>query len=242
MKALILAAGLGTRLRPLTESMPKCLVPIAGRPLLDYHLKSLEKFGFDEALINTHYLPELVEKYIAEYKNGGGKIKIKIAYEPELLGSAGTLRANKDFFSGEKNFAVIYADNLTNINYRKLLNFHEKNNSDCTIACYFEPNPAQKGVVVCDASERVTRFVEKPKELPAPSNFANGGIYIFNSAIISSLADSPGLNYDFGHHVFPQLLENKLNLHAYKMDEFLLDIGSMDSYNLAQSYIDKLIF
>src|SRR6185369_5050861 len=99
MKALILAAGLGTRLRPLTNTIPKCLVPIGGKPLLEYHLDSLSKHGIKDVLINTHYLPEQVEEYIAAYRKNHSHISITTCFEKELLGSAGTLKANEDLFS-----------------------------------------------------------------------------------------------------------------------------------------------
>ena len=125
MKAFLLAAGKGTRLKPFTDNCPKCLMDINGKPLLQIWLDSLQKYNIDEVLINTHYLHKQVEDFIAYFKPKTS-IKITLSYEKDLLGSAGTLIKNKIFVKNEENFLVIYADNLTNTNLEKLIKFHNK--------------------------------------------------------------------------------------------------------------------
>src|SRR5690349_17666261 len=107
MKAFLLAAGLGTRLRPITDTLPKCLVPVNGRPLLSYWMDLLEEYGVTDVLINLHYLPDPVRRFADEYTGG---VKIHLMMEEELLGSAGTLHANRDFVEGEEQFFILYAD------------------------------------------------------------------------------------------------------------------------------------
>ena len=121
MKAFLLAAGYGTRLRPLTEIVPKCLVPINGKPLLRYWIDLFEKHGIDEVLINLHYLSEQVVKYV---ENENTSIKWHFTYEQELLGSGGTIFANQDFIKDNEPFFICYADNLTNLNLTDMLNYH----------------------------------------------------------------------------------------------------------------------
>jgi len=242
MKALILAAGRGTRLRPITDTIPKCLVDLADKPLLEYHLDRLDKYGVRDVCVNTHYLPEQVRKFFGKYTEKNSKMKIRESYERELLGSAGALRNNWDFFKGEENFYVIYGDNLTNINYKQLLDFHLLKGGICSIACYIEPNPGSKGVVVFDKEKRLSRFVEKPAKDQNVGNYANAGIYVLNKRIFNYLRENNGLPYDFGRDLFPKLLQNNEPMYAYLMSEFLLDIGSLETYRLAQSLIGKINF
>ena len=127
MKAFLMAAGLGTRLRPITNTIPKCMVPIQGKPLLAWWMDLFEKHGVSDVLINTHYLPESVRKFIDLYnKNPEHHTKMIESYEPILLGSAGTLRKNRDFVVGENSFLICYADNLTNADLTALAAFHKK--------------------------------------------------------------------------------------------------------------------
>lgn len=242
MKALILAAGLGTRLRPVTESIPKALVPIGGKPLLKFHLDNLSKFGINDILVNTHYLYNQVEDFLSTYLFDHSNTKIVTSFESELLGSAGTLVKNQDFFENEKNFLVVYGDNLTNINYQNLIDFHLKRKSIATIACYVEQDPQNKGIISFDQNFKILEFLEKPKNLPNLPHWANAGIYVFSNQIFKYLDFKAKPPYDFGHHVFPDLLQMNLNLQAYLMNEFLLDIGSEQSYNKAQELLYGISF
>jgi mannose-1-phosphate guanylyltransferase len=239
MKALILAAGLATRLRPLTDDLPKILLTFAEQPLLKYHLDSLTKYGIDQVLINTHYLSDKVEKYLKQYRKTNDRLVIKTTYEESLLGSAGTLKLNGSFFSSD-DFLVIYGDNLTNINYQNLITYHLEKEGICTIASYFEKYPETKGIISFDESKKINQFVEKPARSQITSNFANAGIYVFQPKILSYLEKLKMTPLDFGFDLFPFLLKTEEKMYLYPMSEFLLDIGTPESYHLAQAEIKKI--
>lgn len=240
MKALILCAGLGTRLRPLTDTIPKALVPVAGKPLLAYHLDSLQKYGMSEVLINTHYLADEISDFVHEYEKQNPKIKITVSFEPKLLGSAGTLLHNRDFFKNEKVFFVIYSDNLTNINYSSLLNHHNKKNGIATIASYYEENPSTKGIIVFDENNKISKFIEKPAIKDIISNYANAGVYVINNDIFKHLEVLQKTPLDFGHDVFLALLDLNEAIYVYKMTEFLLDVGTPETYERAHNEARKI--
>ena len=188
-KALILAGGLGTRLRPLTDAMPKCLVPIGGRPLLDYWIDRLAEAGIREARINTHAHAGRVRDYIASV-NAGGRLRLSESYEPELLGSAGTVAANADLADDAEEVVIIYADNLSDVDLRPLLAFHRRHDDPMTMVLFRAPNPRACGIAELDEQGRVVSFVEKPEQ-PA-SDLANAGLYVL---------DAVGLPRDRGHAV-----------------------------------------
>lgn len=234
MRALILCAGLGTRLRPLTEQTPKPLLPINGKPLLLYHLESLYKYGVRDILINTHYLPEQIESFLKNNQDKFAGLTIKTVFEKDLLGSAGTLKENSSFFANENDFLIVYGDNLTNINYQKLIATHKNKNGIATIASYVEKYPESKGVIGFDETDLIFKFIEKPRPEQVISNYANAGIYVLNKRIFSHLQNLDKTPLDFGYDVFPNLLALKEKMYVYKMTEFLLDIGTLESYTKAQ--------
>ncbi len=242
MKALILCAGLGTRLRPITDSIPKVLVPINGYPLLKYHLDSLKKYGVKDVLINTHYLPEQIKNFIKEYDKANGFLNIETTYEEILLGSAGTLKANQEFFKDEEDFIIIYGDNLTNINYNNLLDFHRQKKGICTIASYYEPHPEKKGIITYDQDMKILSFIEKPAPDQIASHDANAGIFVCNRKIFAYLNEFDKELLDFSFDIFPRLLNSDKKMYLYKMSEFLLDIGTIETYELAQEKIKQIIF
>lgn len=239
MKALLLAAGLGTRLRPLTETTPKPLLPIDGKPLLQYHLHHLENHGVTEVLINTHYLADQIDAFVESYQPIRSDLRIVTRYEESLLGSAGTLRANRDFF-GEDSFFVVYADNLTDIDYQRLWDHHEQHQGLVTIASYQEVYTAQKGIIEFDSeSFRITRFVEKPAPGTITSNQANAGIYVSDARLFSYI-ETEKVPCDFGFDVFPKLLEAGAPLSVYPMQETILDVGTHKTYTEAQTLVKQM--
>ena len=145
MKAFLLAAGLGTRLRPLTDHLPKCLVDIGGRPLLDIWLDALASAGVDEVLLNVHHLHHLVEEHVVA--RAGRAPFVRVVHEPVLLGSAGTLRANRDFVAGEQFFLAINADNLTTFDIGRLVQAHHSAPLLATLAVFHAPHPERCGIV-----------------------------------------------------------------------------------------------
>lgn len=224
MKAFLLAAGLGTRLRPLTDTLPKCLVEIAGKPLLHWWIKLFERHGITEVLINLHHLPEKVEEYLRSYK---GEIQFQIVHEIELLGSAGTISENKQFVTGERNFLIAYADNLTNYNLSQMNSFHLSHTLPFSMALFETDIPKQKGIAYLNNDQTVIEFVEKPSN--PKTNLANAGIYICNSEVIDLIPKK--LPCDIGYDLLPLLVGN---MKGWKTNGFLMDIGTIVHLEKAQ--------
>ena len=224
MKAFLLAAGFGTRLRPVTDTIPKCLVPINGKPLLEIWLDLLRRNGVDKILINLHVHADAVRQFLA---GRFPHLQVTLAPEPQLLGSAGTLAANRDWVRDEPNFWVLYADVLTNTNLSKMQQFHEAHSSAATLGLYRVPDPSRCGIAIVDQSGRIESFLEKPQE--PPGNLAFTGILIGTQALLEAIpTERPA---DIGFHLLPRLAGR---MFAYSIDEFLLDIGTLANYEQAQ--------
>ena len=224
MKAFILAAGNGTRLRPLTDSLPKCLLPIQGVPLLEIWLNNCKAAGITEVLVNAHAHAEIVKEFAARQKSG---VNANVAEEPQLLGSAGTLAENHSFVAGEKEFFVLYGDVLTNVDLPRMLAFHRQKNLPATLGIYRVPDPTRCGVVTVDQSAVIQQFVEKPAH-PA-SNWAFSGVMIAGQGLFESIPDHRPL--DIGFDVLPRMTGK---MAAYAISEYLLDIGTLANYQTAQ--------
>lgn len=232
MKAFLLAAGLGTRLRPVTENIPKCLVPINGRPLLYFWLRSFEKYGISEVLINMHHFPELILNYLNDVKCG---LDIVTVYEHELLGSAGTIRNNMDFIDENETFLICYSDNLTNVNISRMIEFHNSHENIFTLGLFHAANPKQCGIAELDEANRVIDFVEKPEN--PKSNLAGAGIYVTEKAIMDFIPNR--FPSDLGYDVIPKLT-NKMS--GYYIRDYFRDIGTIESYNRACEEIAEIEF
>jgi mannose-1-phosphate guanylyltransferase len=225
MKAFILAAGHGTRLKPLTDTIPKCLVPIRGVPMLDIWLEMCARAGVEEIFLNLHAHADVVRAAI-DRRVGGPKVIL--SEERQLLGSAGTLMENRDWIGGEKEFWVFYADVLTNLDLTRMLEFHRSYNEAATIGVYRVPDPKRCGIAVFDGEYRIRDFVEKPQH-PA-SDWAFSGVLIGTQELLNTIPkDTPS---DIGFHVLPKLVGR---MRAYPIAEYLIDIGTMDNYKAAQS-------
>lgn len=228
MKAFLMSAGLGTRLRPITNTIPKCMVPIKGRPLLSWWMELFEKHNVSDVLINTHYLAEPVRNFISSYNRQSNKVRIYESYEPTLLGSAGTLKENKKFVEDESSFLICYADNLTNINLSELIFWHEQVNPVLTMGLFYTNNPTGCGIATLNDKHIITEFVEKPKH-PA-SNLANAGIYVAGQEIFNYIPAGKG-ETDMGKDVLPLLIGK---MAGYEIKDYLLDIGTIGNYQKAQ--------
>ena len=224
-----MAAGLGTRLRPITDKIPKCLVPIGGKPLLGHWLDSLVRAGVSEALVNTHWLPEMVEAFAKEWDVGS--LKLKTYYEMELLGSAGTIAANAEWSSDADATLVVYADNFSRLDLRRLLDHHFASKAELTLGVFTAPDPRLCGIVEVDDAGSVLSFEEKPSE--PKSNLAAAGLYVLSPTIVSEIKAlwRPGHKvYDLGHDVFPRLVCQATTFH---ITEQLIDIGTFEAYERA---------
>ena len=228
MKAFLLAAGLGTRLRPLTDRIPKCLVPIAGKPLLQIWLEQLVESGFDEVLVNTHHLADQVERHVQEHPVPG--IKVELFHEEVLLGSAGTVRENAAFVRGEKRFVIIYADNLTRLNLAELVAFHDTKAGSLTMALFRTPNPSECGIVVCDEQQQVVEFQEKPAH--PKSDWANAGIYVVGQDLFEQIPRGKPIT-DFGFDVLPNWTGT---MYGYPYEGFYCDTGTPQRLQYARDH------
>ena len=224
MKAFLLAAGLGTRLRPLTDSTPKCLLPIRGVPLMGIWLDLCKRCGIDEVLINTHSHGESVRNYLEANKNG---LITRVVDEPVLLGSAGTILANRKWVASESCFWVIYADVLTTADLGRMMQFHLRHRGIATLGAYRVPDPGRCGIMDVNNNGLIQRFIEKPKS-PA-SHLAFAGIMIANARLFDAIPRH--LPADLGFDVLPRLAGK---MFAYSIPEYLLDVGTVEHYELAQ--------
>lgn len=216
MKAFLLAAGLGTRLRPITDTTPKCLIEIGGRPLLDIWLDALAKAGVQEVLVNTHHLAALVEAHVARRSTSP---VVRLSHEPVLLGSAGTLSANRDFVADDDMFLVINADNLTDFDLGVLVDAHRAAATIATLSVFKAPRPSECGIVEVVAG-RVVGFVEKP--VNPGSDVANAGMYAFDPSVLDEIPES--LPCDIGFDLLPRLVGRARAVALG--DCYFLDIGT----------------
>lgn len=226
MKAFLLAAGEGRRLRPLTSSVPKCLLPIRGKPLLEIWLDLLQRHGVREALVNLHHLDQPVRDFL---RSRGPGLPVTAVYEERLLGSAGTVLQNRDFVAGEDDFLVLYADNLTNVDLTSMVRRHREREDPLTLGVVPTDRPREKGIVVVDGEGRVSDFQEKPAR--PLSNLANAGVYVARPAIFDHFPVAGPEALDFGFHILPRM-RGHMNVHV--IAEFLMDIGTPEAYRQAQ--------
>lgn len=232
MKAFLLAAGLGTRLRPITYTVPKCLVPIKGRPLLAWWMDLFEEHHVTEVLINTNYLPEPVRDFIHAYNDAHQGVKLIEYYEKELLGSGGTVLANQAFVENEEDFFICYADNLTNANLSAMIKFHKEHHALLTMGLFHTNNPKGCGIAAKDDHGLIKEFVEKPEH--PKSDLANAGIYVASQRIFDYIPHKTFV--DFGKDVLPLLVGK---MYGYPIKDYILDIGTMPNYEKAQKEWNK---
>lgn len=227
MKALLLAAGEGTRLRPVTNKVPKCLVPINAKPLLEYWLENLTKAGIDEFLVNTSYLNKQVEEFIAKSKYAK---RVTLVYEKELLNTGGTVLANSEFFKDEA-FMLVHADNLSFCDFKQFIDSHNNRPATCeiTMMLFKTDNPSSCGIVELDGFGVVQNFYEKVAS--PPSNLANGAVYICEPSVIEFMKSLNKKEIDFSLDVLPRYM-GKIN--TFLNDVYHRDIGTIESYALAQ--------
>jgi mannose-1-phosphate guanylyltransferase len=224
VKAFLLAAGLGSRLRPITDDVPKCMVDIDSRPLLDIWLDAFDRAGVDEVLINLHYLPDVVTRHLAWR---GGVPAVRTVFEPDLLGSAGTLRANRDWVKNEEMFLACYADNLTNFDLSRLIAAHRQQRAIATLTTFHSDSPSAGGVLELGTDGRITGFQEKP---PQPvSDLVNAGIYAFHPAVLEEIDGA--LPTDIGRHLLPRLVGRAF---AIPVDCYFRDVGTVEAYHRAR--------
>jgi mannose-1-phosphate guanylyltransferase/mannose-1-phosphate guanylyltransferase/phosphomannomutase len=220
-----MAAGLGTRLRPLTYEIPKPLVPVANRPVMEHILLLLRRHGFGPVIANLHWFPDAIRERFGD----GSRVGIDLTYshEDELLGTAGGVRNVADFF-GDEPFLVMAADALTDIDLGALRAAHEANDGIATLAVKRVSQVSEFGVVVTDSGGRIQGFQEKPDPAEALSDLASCMIYILDREIFDYLPSKPAV--DFAREVFPALLSNDVPFYVHRIDAYWNDVGSLPEY------------
>ncbi len=234
MKAMVLAAGLGTRLRPITYGMPKPMVPVLNRPVMEHIVRLLARHGFSEAIANLHWFPETIEAHFGS----GSAFGLELSYsrEEQLLGTSGGVR-NAAGFLGD-SFLVISGDALTDIDLVAMREFHDSHDGVATLATKRVQDTSQFGVAITGSDGRIQGFQEKPDPAEALSDLANCGIYMFRSSIFDFFPepgtskaagrDDPAGFADWAMDVFPALLEGDVPFYSHEIDAYWNDIGNLD--------------
>jgi mannose-1-phosphate guanylyltransferase len=225
MKAMLLAAGLGTRLRPLTYELPKPMVPILGRPVMEHIMRLLARHEFDDVIANLHYFPDLIRDTFGDGSRQG--IKMVYSYEPELLGTAGGVRNARDHFGGE-TFLVISGDALTDIDLTKFYEAHKEKGGIATLALKYVDDPSELGVVIVNDEGRIQGFQEKPAPGEELSNLGSCGIYMFEPEIFDYFPETEFV--DWAQDVYPTLLEQDVPFYGHEIAEYWNDVGSLEEY------------
>lgn len=227
MNALILAAGEGQRLRPLTERSAKPMLKIGGSPILSYNVRMLVRAGIKRIVINVHHQPEEIIKYFGD----GNEFGCEIFYSPEpsLLGTAGALKQAKKIVGGfDATFAVIYGDNLTDMRFENLLAKHSQEQAACTLALFHREDVSASGIVEIDNDDRLIRFLEKPMSYEVFSHWVNAGLMVLEPVAFDYIGAVP---CDFGRNVLPAMLASNEPLFGYRMSEQLWWIDSLEDYH-----------
>jgi len=236
MKALILAAGKGTRLGSLTENYPKPMLAVGDQPLLARHIQWLRGYGIMQIAVNLHHAPDVVRDYFGDGRRYG--VDLTYSYEPELMGTAGAAKRLERFL--DERFVVLYGDVFTNVDLARLASFHARGlaergaDAGLTMSLYHAPNPMECGLVDLDSAGRVRRFVEKPLAQEVFTDLANSGILICDPALLSKVPAA--VAYDFGRDLLPDLLASGFLMMGLPLagDEYVVDIGTPAGYMHAQ--------
>ncbi len=230
-QAVILCAGLGTRLKPLTDMIPKVMVPIAGRPLLERHVLRLKEYGVNELFINLHYLPEI----ITDYCNDGSKwgVKIRYSFEPKILGTGGGIKQFENNLSD--HFFVVYGDIVSLIDYAKMEAEYFKKEDPIGITLVSDTDhPRDQDLAEIGTGGKITKFYAKPHtEMPAQYKALRGG-HILNKAILKYVP--PDVYHEIDHQAIPEAIAKGEHFYAYETDEYIEDIGTLERYKKVEQY------
>jgi mannose-1-phosphate guanylyltransferase len=229
VKAMVLAAGKGTRLFPLTGEIPKPMAPVAGKPVIQHIFELLVETGLDEIHVNVHYLADAILDAYGSATGVNGT-KVRITREDKLMGTAGSVKRIADSF--DETFVVIMGDALTDVDVREVVAFHEERGALATLALMRVADTSQYGVVELDLERNIVGFQEKPDPSEAKSNLANTGIYVLEPEVLEYIPENTF--FDFAENVFPRLLEAGEKLAGYEGSFYWSDIGSLETYKAAQ--------
>jgi NDP-sugar pyrophosphorylase family protein len=225
---MVLAAGEGTRLRPLTLTTPKPMVPIGNIPLLERTLRWLAREGVQDVMINLHHLPQSIIDYVGNGRLFG--VNVSYSHEEALLGTAGAVKRCEQFF-GTEPFVVIYGDNLLDIQTKPLLDLQKSTGADAVLGLFTTPNPTECGLVLTDDEGKITKFQEKPRTEEVFTHQANAGVYYLTDRVFDYIpAHKP---WDFGKQVFPEMLADGRLLYGLPLKGYIQDTGTPDNYRQA---------
>jgi mannose-1-phosphate guanylyltransferase len=224
MQAMILAAGVGSRMQPLTRTIPKPMLPVAGEPLLAHTIRWLQRAGVTDIALNLHHLPHVICDYFGDGAAWG--VTLRYLFEPTLFGTAGSVKQLAHVF--HETFVVVYGDLLIDINLAALVDMHRQHEALATIGLKPTDDPASQGMIVCDAQGRVTQFVEKPTVWTQQQRLANAGIYLVEPSVIDWIPDR--FPSDWGFDVFPRLLAANLPVYGCPVHGQVVDIGTPAAY------------
>jgi NDP-sugar pyrophosphorylase family protein len=212
---MLLAAGKGQRLAPFTDSIPKPMMEIEGKPILEYGVRLCAHYGIPELVINLHHCPEVITGYFGDGSSWG--VQIAYSHEPVLLGTAGAVKKVAGAFTD--TFLVLYGDNLTTCDLRRLIAFHRQKGGAATVALFYREIATASGIAELDENDRVVRFLEKPQPEDVFSPWVNAGILVLEPEVLNSIPED--LPYDFGREVLPSLLASGASVYGYRMTEGL---------------------
>ena len=229
MKAVVMAGGEGTRLRPLTSHRPKPLAPVLNKPIMEHIILLLKKHGITEIVVTLHYLADEIEGYFGDGSEWG--VHLIYSVEDIPLGTAGSVKQAEQYLNDD-TFVIVSGDALTDINLTQAILFHEKRQAAATIILSHVPNPLEFGVVITDDDGRIRRFLEKPSWGEVFSDTVNTGMYILEPSVFDYM--EPGRSYDWSQNIFPQLLEEEKALYGYVMGDYWCDVGNLNQYREAQ--------
>jgi len=221
MKALLLAAGKGERLEAVTKMIPKPMVEIFGKPILEHNILMLKNAGIKDIFINLHHLPEIITDYFGDGTKWGVNIDYK--YEEDLLGTSGAVKSFSDILTDQ--FVVVYADNLfdSQLSLDPMIAIHNENQSDFTMGLCEVDDISLSGTVELTESNKVTKLVEKPQTNGIISGWVNAGIYFVEPIILKKIKNGYS---DFGYDVIPLLIEQNFNVYGYKIKKKVLYIDT----------------
>jgi len=224
MQAVIMAGGFGTRLRPLTNNIPKPMVPILNKPILEHIINLLKLHGIRDYVVLLFFMPDKIKDFLGDGRKFG--VRIRYVVPTEDYGTAGAVKLSEKYI--DDNFIVISGDVLTDFNLSAIASFHKSRDTTATISLYSSKNPLQFGIVLTDDKQRIVRFLEKPSSSEVFSDTINTGIYLFKKSIFNYIP--AGENFDFSKDLFPRLLKEKIPIYGYKTPGYWRDVGNLEEY------------
>jgi mannose-1-phosphate guanylyltransferase len=234
-QAVILSAGFGSRLRPMTDTMPKVMVPFLGKPLLEHHIEQYKKFGVSEFFINLHYLPEVIKSYFGDGSKFG--VSITYAYEDPILGTAGGMKDFEGKLKGD--FFLIYGDVFSQVDYQAMADAYYKtpaNRIGMELIGQTD-HPYDSDLAEVDTNLKFLKVHRKPhKELP-PSYVSMRGVYIFNEKVLAYIPAKT--YYEIDHNLLPDAISKGEVFYGYQCSDFLKDVGTMERYKFVEDYLQK---